>query len=78
MRWDLYALYVDSTENLPPSCRFHQNLSDPYVNLTIANRCSKALYDASQEPTKSVDRHIWWRGLQDLRHGITLVMDNVA
>jgi hypothetical protein len=48
------AIYMESTENLPLSCRFHCNSSTQRVKWTIVKICNKSFYDASLGPTKSL------------------------
>jgi hypothetical protein len=45
---------MESSENLPPSCRFQQNSQVLCVNWTKDKRCSKAFHDASLGPTRSL------------------------
>ena len=48
------ALYIDSTENCPFSCRFHRNTSDPCDNCSVDNRWSRMFHDWSLGPIKSL------------------------
>jgi hypothetical protein len=48
------ALYMESNEIFPLSCRFHQNSSTPCVKWTVGKRYNKAFHDTSLGPTKSL------------------------